>query len=412
MLATAIVAAIATSSAPAVNPPSGFSVKNIATGIKQAVSIDWGPSGELYVGTKKGEVWVVDPTGSSKRRILDIRSHVNTYSDRGLEGIAVDNDFASNHYLWIVYVRAPSGKTGSHGAMTSRLSRVTVHGDGSTSGETVVLGKANTAPCPKPANSVDCIGAEGPSHMVGTVRSASDGTLWVGSGDGSRFDKLDTRSERAQNEKSLNGKILHVTRSGRGLPGHPFCKPHGGKDDLTRVCAKVYAKGLRNPYRFNFRPGGGLIAGDVGWATREELDLISAGRNYGWPCYEGGKGTRYGAKEPTWRHKGFCDGSHGMYSLEGTSRAARPPVYDYRHTRSVAIIGGPRFPGGSGYPGQYKGRIFFADFPTKVISTWDPDDHKARSFATDVGCVDLELAPNGHLVCVDIGREEIREFVP
>jgi glucose/arabinose dehydrogenase len=405
--------ALLASTAQAVSVRSGFKVRTIAGGIRQATSIDWGPDGRMYVGTKLGEVYLVDTNTGDRRRIVDIRSHVNTYSDRGLEGIAVDSDFASNHYLWILYVYEPNSKTPEDtGPKKSRLSRVTVHSDGTTSGETIVLGTSKNRHCPKPSNTSDCLPADGPSHMVGTVRSVGDGTLWVGNGDGSSFDQLDPLSARANDVRSYSGKILHIDRSGRGLHGHPFCRPHGGNDDLKRVCAKVYAKGLRNPYRFSPRPGGGLVAGDVGWRTREELDFVSAGRDFGWPCYEGGAGTKYGAKEPTWRHRSLCDGSHGMYSLQGTARAARPPVLDYPHGQTAAIIGGPQFPGGGGYPSSYRGKVFFGDFPAKTISTYDPATHKAKRFASDVGTVDLELAPNGHLVTVDIGAELIREFVP
>jgi len=411
-LSTAAFLALLGSTADAVSVRSGFAVRNLVTGIRQATSVDWGPDGRMFVGTKLGEVYLVDLDGS-RRRIVDLRSHVNSYSDRGLEGIAVDSDFASNHYLWIVYVYEPnSNRLKSTGPKTSRLVRVTVHPDDTTSGQTIVLGKSKKGRCPKPDNHSDCIPADGPSHMVGTVRSASDGTLWVGSGDGSDFANLDPVSIRAHDERTYAGKIMHIDRSGHGLPGHPFCRPHGGSDDLTRVCSKLYAKGLRNPYRFDFRPGGGLIAGDVGWRTKEELDFVAKGRDYGWPCYEGGAGTRYGAKEPTWRHKRACDGSGGMYSLEGTARHARPPVLDYSHGQTAAIIGGPRFPGGAGYPGSYKGKVFFGDFPHGTVKTFDPATHKVRSFASDVGVVDLELAPNGHLVAVDIGAEQIREFVP
>jgi hypothetical protein len=101
-----------------------------------------------------------------------------------------------------------------------------------------------------------------------------------------------------------------------------------------------------------------------------------------------------------------------MYSLEGTSRAAIPPVFDYAHHKTAAIIGGPRFPGGGGYSSSYKGKVFFGDFPSGTISTFDPATGKARRFASGVGVVDLELAPNGRLVAVDIGAEEIREFDP
>jgi glucose/arabinose dehydrogenase len=409
----ALLLALPVPSAAAVSVRSGFEVRNLETGIQQATTVSWDPAGRMFVGTKLGRVYVVDTNGT-RRKVLDISSHVNSYSDRGLEGIAVDSDFDSNHYLWILYVYEPNSKhLEDPGPKKSRLVRVTVHPDDTVSHQTIVLGKSKNKHCPKPSNTSDCIPADGPSHMVGTVRSAPDGTLWVGSGDGSNFEKLDPVSIRAQNVKTYAGKILHIDRSGRGLPGHPFCRPrHGAKDDLKRICAKVYAKGLRNPYRFDFRPGGGLIAGDVGWATREELDYVFAGRNYGWPCYEGGAGTKYGAKEPTWRHRSACKGKHGMYSLEGTSRAARPPVYDYPHGTTAAIIGGPSFPGGGGYPGSYTGKIFFGDFPSAKISTFDPSTHEVRRFASDVNVADLELAPDGRLVAVDIGAEEIREFVP
>lgn len=409
----ALLAAMHAAPADAASVRSGFAIHNIAEGIKQATDVSWDPSGRMYVATKVGRVYVVDP-GGHPRKLLDISSHVNTYSDRGLEGLAVDSDFAANHYLWLVYVYEPNSKrTTSTGPKTSRLVRVTVHADGTVGPETIVLGRSTAHRCPKPGNHSDCIPADGPSHMVGTVRSVPDGTLWVGSGDASTYEHLDPASLRAQNVKSYAGKILHVDRRGRGIPGHPFCRPrHGQGDDLTRVCAKVYARGLRNPYRFNFRPGGGLIAGDVGWRTREELDFVFRGRNYGWPCYEGGAGTRYGAKEPTWRHRSACDGSHGMYSKEGTKSAARPPVLDYPHGKTSAIIGGPEFPGGGGYPGSYTGRIFFGDFPSGKISTFNPKTRAVSRFATGVGVVDLEIAPDGRLVAVDIGAEEIREFVP
>jgi glucose/arabinose dehydrogenase len=410
MAAAALAVALAGSPAEAVTVKSGFKVRTLAS-VVQPISVAWGPDGRMFVATKTGLVYAVDP-GHSPRKIVDISGHVNTYSDRGLEGIAVDSDFATNHYLWMLYVYEPGHKPDDTGPKTSRLTRVTVHPDDTASKETVVLGKSHPKHCPAPSNKSDCIPAENMSHMVGTVRSAPDGTLWVGSGDGSNFDIVDPLSLRAQNERSYAGKIVHVDRAGHGLPGHPFCRPGSGPDDLTRVCAKVYAKGLRNPYRFSFRPGGGLVAGDVGWATQEEIDVVFAGRNYGWPCYEGGAGTAHGAKTPRWRKKPPCKGKGGMYSLEGTSRAAIPPVFSYPHGQTAAIIGGPVFPGGGGYPAAFGGKVFFADFPSSTISTFDPGTRKAKRFASGAGAVDLELAPNGHLVYVDIGAEAVREIAP
>ena len=410
--AGAILLAALPAAAHAATLRSGFETRTLAGGIKHVLDVSWAPDGRLFAASRLGQVYVVDPSTGGKRKVVDISSHVNSYSDRGLEGIAIDSDFAHNGYLWLLYVYEPNPKKRTDsGPRTSRLTRVTVHSDGSASRETVVLGKSNKTRCPTPKNASDCIPADGESHMVGTVRSARDGTLWVGSGDGGTAERLDQRSLRAQDVRSYAGKILHVDRAGRGLPGHPFCRRKPGHDDLTRVCAKVFAKGLRNPYRFTFRPGGGLIAGDVGWSTQEELDYVLAGRNYGWPCYEGGAGTAHGAKTPKWRDERACSGPHGMYALKGP-RAPVAPFFSYlHHGNTAAIIGGPRFPGGAGYPDSYRGRIFFGDFMRGKISTYDPATRTTATFATGVGAVDLELAPDGRLAYADIGDEAVREIV-
>jgi hypothetical protein len=50
----------------------------------------------------------------------------------------------------------------------------------------------------------------------------------------------------------------------------------------------VWAYGLRNDFRFNFKPGtDDILSGDVGWDAWEEINVITAGANLGWPCYEG-----------------------------------------------------------------------------------------------------------------------------
>jgi glucose/arabinose dehydrogenase len=404
--------ALLSPAADAASWPGGFGTRTLAGGIKHALDASWAPDGRLYVASRLGQVYAVDPHSGARRKVVDISRHVNSYGDRGLEGIAVDSDFAHNRYLWLLYVYEPNpDRRTESGQRTARLTRVTVRDDGTTGGQTVVLGRSKRRRCPRPRNASDCIPADGESHMVGTVRSADDGTLWVGSGDGAGEDGVDPLALRAQDVKSYAGKILHVDRAGRGVSGHPYCRTHGGDGDLARVCAKVYALGFRNPYRFAPRPGGGLIAGDVGWSTREELDFVDAGRNYGWPCYEGGAGTAHGAKTPQWRDERACSGTHGMYASKGR-RAAHPPAYDYAHHGSTAaIIGGPQLRKGAPYPASYAGRVFFADFTRGTLSTFDPATRRARRLATGVGAVDIELAPDGHLAYVDIGDEAVREIV-
>ena len=343
---------------------NGFQAHPLVTGLHDPTAVAWAPGGRMFIATKAGHVYYLDPGDAAPTQLVDMQSHVNSYSDHGLTGMAVDSDFATNHYLWLLYVYEPNPSTPlDTGPKTSRLVRVTVNPNNTVSAETVVLGTVSTAPCPAPDDSVDCIPAD-VSHVVGTVRSAPDGTLWVGSGDGGDFHALDQLSFRAQVEQSYAGKILHVDRSGNGVSGHPFCQPGAGQpDDLTRVCAKLYAKGFRNPFRFSLQSGGGPIVADVGWNTEEELDFLAPGRNYGWPCYEGGAGTAYGFQTQQWSADAKCSGAGGVYSLEGTALAATPPDWDYPHDGvHASIIGGPLFPAGGGYPSEYTGKVFFGDY--------------------------------------------------
>ncbi len=387
------------SQARAATVPVGFEDRPLVTGLDYPVAVAWAPDGRMFVAEHAGRVRVVTPAGSLvEEPLLDISDHTNLIIDQGILGLAVDSDFETNHLLWILYVHE-SNPADAYGAKTARLVRVVVNPDNSlvdpSSPETVVLGKVATPPCPAPSNTSDCIPSSW-SHTIGTVRSAPDGTLFVGAGDaGTPFYALD--------ERSYSGKILHVDRSGRGLPGHPFCP---GDDDLEHVCTKVYAKGFRNPFRFTLRPQGGLVVGDVGDETREELDFVTPGKSYGWPCYEGG------IRAP--RHSGDarCAGPGGEYAKEGTPDAATGPVFDYAIApEGAAIVAGPTYTGDS-FPDTYRGDVFFGDYAKNRVSRAELDSTgnlgAVTTFATGWPGVDLEQAPWGDLVYADLLGGQIR----
>ena len=392
----------ATAPAKAVTYPTGFEERTVASGLSSPVATAWVPDGRMFIAEKRGRVRVVMPDGVlSPTPVLDISSHVYSVADRGMLGMTADSDFANNHYLYLLYVYQPAGASGN-GARTSRLTRVTVNNDNTASAEVTILGSQGTPPCPTPSNTVDCIPADNDSHSIGTVRSDTDGTLWLGSGDGADWSRVDPVALRTYDEQSFAGKIIHVDRNGMGLPGHAFCPT---ETDLTKVCTKLYAKGLRNPYRFNIRPGTGPIIGDVGWEEWEELDLVTGpGKNLGWPCYEG-----------TARTSGYRDlaGCASQYANEGTPQAATPPNLTYAHSLypdySAAIIGGPQYPASGGpYPSDYAGDVFYADYVHGYIKRVDVNGSGQvtgqQDFATGGPTwVDLELGPDGNIYFADYG---------
>jgi glucose/arabinose dehydrogenase len=136
------------------------------------------------------------------------------------------------------------------------------------------------------------------SHGIGSLVFAPDGTLLVSAGDGATYNSADVGSAsdtyfqsalddgffgakenvgalRSQLIDSMNGKLLRIDPiTGDGIQGNPFYDASAPRSPRSRV----WAYGLRNPYRFTIRPGTGshvredanpgvIYLGDVGWST-------------------------------------------------------------------------------------------------------------------------------------------------
>ena len=272
--------------------PTGFSVQTVAAGIDQPTGFAFAPDGRIFILAKHGLVWVVKNGVLLPTPLIDLHTSVNDYGDHGLLGIAVDPTFAINGFLYLLYT-AENDLTNPTGPKTARLARYTVTGDvADPVTQQVLLGTAlndATHPsCENLASSADCIPTDDISHSIGSVRFASDGTLFVSTGDGASFNFVDDRALRSQNIDSLAGKMLHITKTGQGITTNPFAD-----NDLSHNRSKVWAYGFRNPFRFTLRPGTDVpYVGDVGWDTWEEINVATRGGNFGWPCYEGKRGRR------------------------------------------------------------------------------------------------------------------------
>src|SRR5262249_2133805 len=126
--------------------------------------------------------------------------------------------------------------------------------------------------------------------------SASDSYYVQGLAEGILRPKENIGGFRSQLVDCLSGKILRIDPlTGNGIPSNPFFDAGNPRSARSRV----YALGLRNPYRMCLRPGTGstnqadanpgtLYIGDVGYFTWEELSICTqAGQNFGWPIFEG-----------------------------------------------------------------------------------------------------------------------------
>jgi hypothetical protein len=111
--------------------PAGFDKVPLASGFRAPTQAAFAADGRIFVTEKSGALKMVRP-GGHVSTLLDLRDRVNSYSDRGLLGLALDRDFARNGWLYLLYVYElqPLNPDGD-GPMVSRLTRVTVRSDSS-----------------------------------------------------------------------------------------------------------------------------------------------------------------------------------------------------------------------------------------------------------------------------------------
>ena len=211
----------------------------VATGLEAPWSVVFRNGTPLVSERDSGRILELSPDGTA-RTIGDIPG-VAAVGEGGLLGLAVD----SQGRLYVY-------STGTDG---NRLQRFDVTGEPGA----LALGQAETI--------LDGIGSAS-YHDGGRIAFGPDGMLFVAIGDAGRRDS-------SQDLDSLNGKILRMTPDG-GVPAdNPF------PDSL------VYSYGHRNPQGLAWAEDGTMFATEFGQNTWDELNIITAGANYGWPTVEG-----------------------------------------------------------------------------------------------------------------------------
>jgi glucose/arabinose dehydrogenase/PKD repeat protein len=307
--------------------PDGFSDQLVSDGWLQPNGLTFDENGRMYVWEKAGKVWLVENGQKLADPLIDLSEEVGNWGDHGLLGFALHPDFLNNGYFYLLYAvdrhhllhygtsAYNPATTITEQASIARLTRYTA--DAATNMSRVV---PNSRHILIGATASDGIPLVHRSHGVGSLVFATDGSLMVTCGDGASYDGTDTGggtghafapqalldgilspkedigSFRSQLVDNMNGKLLRIDPlTGAGIPNNPFFDVSAPYADRSRV----WALGLRNPFRFSLIPGTGshdlsdgqpgtFIVGDVGWAYWEELNVVNGpGQNFGWPIYEG-----------------------------------------------------------------------------------------------------------------------------
>ncbi|MDA1264031.1 MAG: PQQ-dependent sugar dehydrogenase [Planctomycetota bacterium] len=306
--------------------PSGYVDELVVDGLNSPVGVTHDANGRMYVWERRGMVWIVENGVKQEPELLDLRDEVGSWRDYGLLGFTLDPEFLSNGYVYAYYVvdrhhllhaGTPNYDEDVNEYFNATIGRVTRFSADPSTGKRTVLEGSRHVLLGETADAGVPILHE--SHGTGAILFGSDGTLLLSSGDAASFNLVDAGSApgtywaqaladgiireaenvgafRSQMIGSLNGKVLRLDpETGDGIPSNPWFDPADPRAPRSRV----WALGLRNPFRFTLRPGTGqsdpaagdpgvLYVGDVGYVDWEELHVVAEpGMNLGWPIFEG-----------------------------------------------------------------------------------------------------------------------------
>lgn len=215
----------------------------------------WGiinlPDGRFLVTEKTGFINIISVDGKQASKI-DGFPKVDARGQGGMLDVALDPDFKTNNIIYFSF--SEPYKVGNHTA----VGKGKLSSDLKTISEVKVIFRATPT-------------YDGDKHYGSRLVFDKDGNLFVSTGE--RSDKQ-TRIY-AQKTDNYLGKILKITKDGKPALGNPFIGKQGYKPE-------IYAYGIRNPQGMALDEKGQLWDIEMGPRGGDEINLIKAGKNYGW----------------------------------------------------------------------------------------------------------------------------------
>ncbi len=301
-------------------------------------------SNRLFITEQRGTIRVVENGALVPGNFLDISQEVECCGEQGLLSMAFHPDFAANGFFFVYFIDQDDN------VVIARYHSAPVGNKTDNETQTIILKIEQPTPI----------------HNGGQLRFGPDGYLYIGTGDGGSFSNSGDGSgkDTANNGQRLDtllGKILRIDVDHGDPYAIPPSNPYAGS---TSARKEIWARGLKNPWRFSFdRSTGDLYISDVGRERWEEINVQAhdspGGENYGWRLMEG----------PACFYLPFNCNPDGALTL---------PTIQYSHKEGCAVIGGYPYRGRR-IP-QLTGYYLYADFCSGKI--WGAAKHKDDTWSS------------------------------
>ena len=240
--------------APGVKTETPLSIDVINSELEHPWAICPLPDGRLLLTENKGNMRIVTADGKSEKKITGLPAVVSK-GQGGLLDVNIDPEFASNSIIYWTY----SEEQAEGGSLLAVAKGKLAADEGKIENPQVIY-RATPA-------------FKGALQYGSRILFDKTGNLLVSTGE--RSDK-EIRVQAQQLNSSL-GKIIHITPDGKAVPGGPFANTANARPE-------IYAYGLRNPDGMAWNPETGeLWEAEFGPRGGDEINIIHAGRNYGWP---------------------------------------------------------------------------------------------------------------------------------
>lgn len=222
-----------------------YKVEVIAENLNIPWAIDISDEGKLYFTERIGSIRVIENGNLNFNPVITLKEPFISRGEGGLMGVVLDPSYLQNHYIYVMYSYLEDNK------VYNKVVRL-IENNNKAFIDKVILDKI----------------PGGRIHNGGRLKIGPDKKLYITTGDAGI-------PNLAQDLTSLAGKILRVELDGSIPKDNPI------------INSSIYSLGHRNPQGLAWNSNSILYEAEHGQAAHDEINIIKAGINYGWPIVQG-----------------------------------------------------------------------------------------------------------------------------